>query len=178
MAYDSGYRRGQAEEEDAEPIKQMAVACITMAEDLRTSIAFGRDDVPMKWREFMRVFSMLHGITKPFVPARDRADVDAFLGKFLMYGYAVQQYKKIQDAIACGEADDSRTQALLKEVQALFETVNPKASLAVLDGYITLLKNRGMYSMKETVIIDEGFEDDDGKDTADADEPGKAEAAG
>lgn len=161
MAYKRFDRRDQPLPEEAEPLKNMVITAIALAEDLRTSIAFGDSDVAAKWKRFMTFFSMLYGVTKHFIEDSLKSSTDAFMGKWFVYGFAVKKYKEIKNSAEEKGAIEDDVKASLAELNKIFMEVNPARSLEVFEEYVKVLKKRGIYTMKESTIGYEGFEEED-----------------
>jgi len=156
------YERDQVDPQDAQPLRNMTITSIALAEDLRTSVAFGEPDVAKKWKRFMSFFSMLYGITKHFIREDRRKEVEAFMGEWFRYGYLVKRYKNLK---AISERDDEKNNEKLREntekLRKMIQKVNPARSLELFEKYIVVLKKRGMYVLAETTIGEEGFEEEE-----------------
>lgn len=157
MAYQRRYKKDQPLPEEAEPLKNMTITAIALAEDLRTSIAFGDSDVPLKWKRFMTFFSMLYGVTKFFIDKTIISKTDDFMKKWFLYGYAVKKYKALKNETLKKGALDKNAEKALEDLNKIFMEVNPARSLDVFEEYVKVLKKRGIYTMKESTIGDEGF---------------------
>jgi len=146
--------------DDALPIRNLTIATIGMGEQLRTAISFKKPTAGKLWMDFMEMFSMLYGITKWWLhDVTAKEQLAAFMATWFKYGFAVSYYHDLTVKVAQKILTPAQAAPGLEEAQDLFKVVNPKTSLDMMEILVQELVKKGIFSIKESTIIDEREED-------------------